>query len=127
MRRTSEGHEDVVGGDGDAGEAGDPAGVPSHGLDDHDAAMAFGGGAEAVDCLGDDVDGVVEAEGEIGHLQVVIDRLGDSDDRQLVGMMEALGDAQGIVAADCDEGVEPEGDLKFAWSSAGDVDGCRRT
>ena len=102
------GDEDVVGGDGDPGEAGDPAGVAAHGLDDHDAAVALGGGPEAVDGLGHDVDRGVEAEGEVGDHQVVVDGLGDADDRHAELFVEAVGDAEGVVAADGDEGVEAE-------------------
>ena len=91
------------------GEAGDPAGVAAHGLDDDDPAVALGGGPEAVDGLGDDVDRGVEAEGEVGDHQVVVDGLGDADHRHLVFLVEPVGDAQGVVAADGHEGVEAEG------------------
>ena len=74
------GHQDVVGPDRDAREAGDPARVPAHGLDHHDPPVALGGGAQAIDGLGHDVDGRVEPEREVGHDQVVVDRLGNADD-----------------------------------------------
>ena len=102
------GDEDVVGADGDAREAGDPAGVPAHGLDDHDATVALGGRAESIDGLGDDVDSGIEAEGKVGHHQVVVDGLGNADHGKSKVVVEPDGDSQGVVAADGDQGVEPE-------------------
>ncbi len=102
------GDEDIVGRDGDAGEAGDPAGMPAHRLDDHDPAVALGGGPEPIDGFGHDVDGRVEPEGEIGDHQVVVDRLGDADQRQLEVVDEAVSDAQGIITPDGDQDVELE-------------------
>src|SRR5205807_1048755 len=93
-------NQDVIGGDSDAAEAGDPAGVPAHGLNDHDATVRFGGGAQAVHRFGDNVDGRVETEGEIGRGQVVVNRLGHADHRQLEIVEQARGDAERIVAAD---------------------------
>ena len=50
------GHEDDVGLAVGRAER-DVAGVPAHDLDDGDAAMAFGGGADALDALRGDEDG----------------------------------------------------------------------
>ena len=97
--------------------------LAAHGLDDDDAAVAFGGGAEPVDGLDDDVDGRVEAEGEVGDDQVVVDGLGDADDGQLEVVVEAVGDAQGVVAADGDQGVEAAGRAKFSRSRGMSVSG----
>ena len=102
------GDEDVIGRRGHAREAGDPAGVAAHRLDHHHAAMALGRGPEPIDGLGHDVDGGVEAEREVRERQVVVDRLGDADDRQLEVVVEADGDAQRVVAADDHQGVEAE-------------------
>ena len=85
------GDQDIVGPDGHAREAGDPAGLAAHRLDHDDPAVALGRRAEAVDRLGHDVDRRVEAEGEVGHPQVVVDRLGDADDRRLEIVAEAAG------------------------------------
>ncbi len=60
------GHEDVIGGDGHAAQAGDPTGVSAHGLDDHDSAMRLGRGPQAINRFHDNIDGRVESEGEIG-------------------------------------------------------------
>ena len=67
--------------------------------------VGLGGSAEAVDGLGRGLDGGVEAEGELGHAEVVVDGLGDADDGDAIGG-EPAGDAQGVVAADGDEGVD---------------------
>ena len=100
------GDEDVVGADGHTGEAGDPAGATAHSFDDDDAAVAFGCGSEAFDGFDDDVDGRVKAEREVGEFQVVVDRLGDADDGEVEVVDEADGDAERVVAANHDEGVE---------------------
>ena len=109
------GDEDIVGAHGDAGEAGDPARVAAHRLDDHDPAVAFGGGAEAVDRLGHDVDGGVEAECEVGDDQVVVDGLGDADHGDAEVFVEADRHPQRVVAADRDQGVQPR-----AWKLLAD-------
>ncbi len=63
---------------------------------------------QPVDGLGGDVDRCVEAEGEVGATQVVVDRLGHSDDVDAqVG--EPGRDPQGVLAADGDEGVDTVG------------------
>ena len=100
------GHEDVVGPDGDARKAGDPARVAAHGLDDHDPPVALGRGAQAIDGFGHDVDGRVEPERKIGHHQVIVDRLGNADHGDAEVIMKADRHAQGIVAADHDQGVQ---------------------
>ena len=61
---------------------GDPAGVAAHHLDDHHAVVRLGGRVQAVDRLGADRDGRVEAEGVVGAGEVVVDRLRDADDRR---------------------------------------------
>ena len=102
------GDEDVVGGDGDAAEAGDPAGVAAHRLDHHDAAMRLGRGPQPVHRLHHDVDGRVEAEGEVGGGEVVVDGLGHADGGQLLLVVQAGGDAERVVAADGDQGGQAE-------------------
>ena len=56
--------------------------------------------------LGGDVDGGVEAEGEVGAGQIVVDGLGDADDFD-ARSIELLRDRERVVAADGDEGVAP--------------------
>jgi hypothetical protein len=55
------GDEDDVGPAGEAALDGDPAGVAAHDLDDHDPVMGLGRRVQAVEGLGDDRDGRVEA------------------------------------------------------------------
>ena len=59
----------------------DPAGVPAHHLDDERAVVAVAGGVQPVDRLHRHADGGVEAEGVVGGVQVVVDRLRDADAR----------------------------------------------
>lgn len=102
------GDEDDVGAAGDAGVEGDPAGVAPHDFEDEDAVVAFGGGSEAVEGVGGARDGGVEAEGEDGALEVVVDGFGHADDGD-AELVHLLGDAEGAVAADRDQGAEAEG------------------
>ena len=52
------------------------------------------------------VDGRVEAEGVVGAVEVVVDRLRDADDREVVLGVEPRRDAERVLAADRDERVE---------------------
>ena len=86
---------------------GDPARVAAHHLDDHHAVVRLGGRVQPVDRLGADGDGRVEAEGVVGRREVVVDRLRDADDREVVLGVQPRGDAERVLAADRDERVEP--------------------
>ena len=99
--------EDHVGAAGDAAHHGDPAGVPAHHLDHHDAVVRLRRRVQPVDRLGRDRDRGVEAERVVGAGEVVVDRLRHADDREAVLAVEALGDAERVLAADRDERVEP--------------------
>ena len=101
------GNEDHVRSPGDSGVEGDPAGVAAHDLDDEDAVMALGRRVQAIDRLGGNLQRRVEAEGEIGGAEVVVDRLRHADDRQSRFGVEALRDPERVLASDGDEGVEP--------------------
>src|SRR4029077_9389031 len=83
----------------------DPAGVASHDLDHHDAVMRRRGGVQAVESLGDDAHGAVEADAVLGDAEVVVHGLGDTDHRAAVEG-EARGHAQGVVPTDGHEGVD---------------------
>ena len=85
----------------------DPARVPAHHLDDHDAVVRLGGRVQPVDRLGGDGQRRVEAERVVGRREVVVDRLGHADDRERVLLEEPRGDAERVLAADGDERVEP--------------------
>ena len=101
------GDQDHVGAAGDPGVERDPADVPAHHLDDHDAVVRLGRRVQAVDRLGRDRDGGVEAERVVGAVEVVVDRLRDADDGEVVLLVELRGDAERVLAADRDERVEP--------------------
>ena len=97
-----------MGAAGDSGVEGDPTGVAPHDFDDHDAVMGFGGGVDAVDGVGCDVDGGVKAEGDVGGGEVVVDGFGDADDGQsFLRQFEA--DLLRAIASDDDEGVHAQG------------------
>ncbi len=74
------GHEDRVGAARDPGVRGDPAGVAAHHLDDHHAVVRLRGGVQAVDRVGHDLHGGLEAERDVGAAEVVVDRLRHADD-----------------------------------------------
>ena len=118
------GHEDIVGPNGDPGEAGDPARVTAHRLDDHDPAMAFGRRAQSIDGFRDDVDGRVEAERKFGHHQIVVDGLGNADHRDAKVVMKSNRHAQGIVATNHDQGVELQPGEIVAQERPGRFRGC---
>ena len=99
------GDQDDIGGARDPAVQRDPARVPSHQFHHHDALVALGGGVQLVDRLGGGADGGIEAEGLLGALHVVVDRLGHADHGQsLPGQVPR--DLHAAVAANGDERVE---------------------
>ena len=84
-------------------------GVAAHHLDDHHAVVRLGRGVEAVDGLGGDLHGRVEAECHVGAAEVVVDRLRHAQHRQAVVAVQPGGGAQRVLAADRDQPVEVEG------------------
>ena len=100
------GDQDHVRAAGDAADDGDPARVPAHHLEHHHAVVRLGGRVQPVDRLGADVDGGVEAEGVVGAREVVVDRLRDADDGEVVLGVQPRRDAERVLAADRDERVE---------------------
>ena len=99
------GHEDRVGAAGHAGVHGDPAGVAAHDLADDHAVVRLGGGVQAVDRVGGDLHGGLEAERVVGAGEVVVDRLRHADDVDAV-VGQPLGHAERVLAADRDQPVE---------------------
>jgi hypothetical protein len=81
--------------------------VPAHDLDDEDPVVRLGRRVQAVDRLGGDLDGGVEAEGEVGPAEVVVDRLGHPEDGDAV-RVQPRGGAERVLAADGDEPVDVE-------------------
>ena len=99
------GNQDLRGAAGDASVGRDPAGMAAHHLDDHNAVVGLAGRAQAVDGVGGGLHGGVEAKGELGDSEVVVDGLGDADDGGAFGG-EPAGDGKRVVATDGDEGVD---------------------
>ena len=102
------GNEDDVGAAGQSAVERDPAGVAAHQLDHHDPVVALRGGVQPVDRLGGGADGGIEPEGALGAAHVVVDGLGNADDREAL-LPQLVGDLQAPVAADGDQGVESAG------------------
>ena len=73
---------------------------------DHHAVVRLGGRVQAVDRLGRDRHGGVEAEGVVGGGEVVVDRLRHADDREVLLPVEPGRDAERVLAPDRDERVE---------------------
>ncbi len=83
------------------------AGGAAHDLDDLHPMVAAGGGTRALDDVSARPHRRVEAEGVVGGVEILVDGLGDADDRPAqVG--ELLADAEGVLAADGHERVELE-------------------
>ena len=102
------GDQDHVGAAGDPGRERDPPGVPAHHLEQHDAVVAFRRGVQAVERPGRRLECGGESERDLGRRDVVVDRLRDAYHRQPMLPEEPLGDRQRAVAADHDDGVEPQ-------------------
>ena len=102
------GDQDHVGAAGNARVERDPAGVTAHDLDHHHPMVGLGGGVKPVDRLGGDVQRGVEAEGDVGGADVVVDRLRHPDHVETMLGVEAVGGAEGVLAADCDQTIEAE-------------------
>jgi hypothetical protein len=98
--------EDQVGPAGDAPHHSDPARVTTHDLDHHHAMVCGGGRVQPVERFGDHSDGGVEADAELGHREVVVDRLRNSHGREAC-LVQRGPDAQRVVAADWNERVDP--------------------
>ncbi len=99
--------EDDIGAAGLAAFQGQPARRAPHRLHDEDAFVRAGRRPQAVHLLRDDVEGRLEAQGIVGLRQVFIDGLGDAHDVH-AGLAQPLGAVQSAVAADDDEGIEPQ-------------------
>ena len=99
------GHEDRIGAAGDPRISGDPAGVATHHLDHHHTVVRLRGGVQPVDRIGGYLHGGLKAEGEIGGADVVVDRLGHTNERQPL-LAQAQRHAERVLAADRDQRVQ---------------------
>lgn len=97
----------------------DPAGVASHDFDDHDAVVTGGRGVYAVEGFGGDGDGGLEAEGDVGAEQVVVDGLGHTDAVD-ASVGEGLCGRHGAVASDADQGLDAV-ELEVCHADVGEV------
>ena len=84
-----------------------PAGIAAHDFEHHHAVVALRGGAQAVQRVGGAGDGGIEAEGEGGGFEVVVNGLGHADDGDAV-FEELLRGAQRAVAAHDHQGAQAE-------------------
>ena len=101
------GDQNHVSAPGNAGMKRDPSGIAAHHFDQHDAMMAFGGGVQAVNGIGGDVQGGVKAKGNLGGGEVVVNRLGHADDMQALAP-EIAGDAQRAVSPNDDQSIQAQ-------------------
>ena len=69
---------------GDASRRRNPAGMTTHHFDDHDAVMRFRSGMQTIDGVGNDRNCGVESERVVSAADVVVDCLGNSDERELM-------------------------------------------
>ena len=82
----------------------DPADAAPHDLGDHASVVAVAGHTQAVEVLGCDINGGIEAERVVRGVEVVIHCFRDADHGD-AGLCEAIGREQCSVATDSDEGV----------------------
>ena len=85
----------------------DPAGVTTHDLDDEHTVVRLRRRVQAVDRLRGDSHCSVEAEGVVGGVEIVVDRLGYADDGQAV-LGERGGDTEGVFTTDRHERVDTQ-------------------
>ena len=101
------GDQDGVGAARDAGVKRDPPGVATHHLDGEDPLVGLGGGMEPADGVGGDGDRGVEAKGNDGAVEVVVDGLGHAHHRKAL-VRQMVGDIHRAVPADGDQSVDTE-------------------
>ena len=100
-------YQDDVGAPGNAAVEGDPAGMTTHDLEDHDAFMAVGGGVQAVESVHHRGDGGVESEGHGGRLEIVVNGLGHADHWHSF-LLDLEGGGEGTITSDDNEGAHVE-------------------
>ena len=101
------GDEDDVGATRHARVQGDPASVAAHDLDDEHTVVRLRRRVQAVDRVRGDGHCRVEAEGVVGGVEVVVDRLGYADDGQTM-LGEFGGDTESVFTADRDERIDTQ-------------------
>jgi hypothetical protein len=101
------GDENRVGAARDTRVERDPAGITAHDLRDHDAVVSLGGRVQAIDGVGGEADGGIEAEAVGRADNVIVDRLRHADEGD-PALRELVRDGERAVAADANERVEPQ-------------------
>jgi hypothetical protein len=79
--------------------------VAAHDLEDDDSVVGFGGRVQAIDRVRAYLHRGVEAEREVGSVQIVVDRLGYADDVDAFGG-ELVRHAEGVLASDRDQRID---------------------
>ena len=100
------GIEDHVGAPGEPGAQRQPPDGMAHDLDHDDPVVGVGRRVEAIDGIGGDPHGGVEAKGDVGAGDVVVDGLGHGQDRD-PDLLQLEGVAHRAVPAQADQGVHP--------------------
>lgn len=98
---------------------GKPPCVSTHDFDDHDAVVTCRGGVDAVERFGGDGDGGLEAEGDLGPPEVIVDGFGDTDAVD-ASVGERFGSGHGAIASDDDEGFDAM-DVEVGHADLGEV------
>src|SRR5438128_5628741 len=78
------GYQNHISAAGDASIGGNPSGVAAHNFDDHNAMMRLSSRMQPIDSVGDNRYCRVEAECEISAADIVVNRLGNGDERKLM-------------------------------------------
>ena len=99
------GDEDDIGAARDAGIQCQPSGLVAHHLNAHHAAVAACGGVDAVNDLGCNVHGGMEAERDIGPVDIIVNGLGQADDVEAL-LAEEVSVFVGAVAAQAEQAVQ---------------------
>ena len=81
-----------------------PSGVATHNFHDQGAVMTFGGGVQAINGFGGDIDCCVKTERVVGSLKVVVDGLGNAHHFD-TGCFEQMCAAEGALTTDNDENI----------------------
>ena len=101
------GNQDDVGAPGDSCFEGDPAGVPAHDLDHHDAMVRFRGGVDLVHGIGRGHERRIETECDLGGGKIVVDGFRHTDDvHSLLEKLER--DRLRTVPANADHGIDTQ-------------------
>ena len=97
--------QDDIGAACNAGVQRKPACLVAHDLDAHHPAVAAGSRMDAVNNIGCDIDGCMETEGDIGAINIVVDRLGKANDVEPF-LAEQVCGFVGTVTAQAEQAIE---------------------